>query len=265
METPNYSPPVDQLLTYGDCREIKEMPDYPGKFGLTEEHIPDLIRMATDPKIAWADSESLVVWANIHAWRALGQLRAEAAIEPLISLFWNAEEDDWVMEEMPEVFGNIGTAAIPALTAYLQKKSNHLYPRSTAATCLTKIAQQFPEVRSECITILAEQLDARGGNDEAFNGFLVNDLLNLKAVEVASTIQQAYEEQRVELFAAGDWNDVQVELGLKTRQEILAEEATRPNFSHRLRPEQKAERSAKGGFGTSKTASKTKKKKKKKR
>ncbi|MBE9115347.1 hypothetical protein IQ249_05480 [Lusitaniella coriacea LEGE 07157] len=91
---------------------------------------------------------------------------------------------------------------------------------------------------------------------------MVNDLIDLQAVEAAPTIQQAYEEQRVELFAAGYWNDVQVELGLKTRMEILAEEAARPDFSHRLRPEQNAKRSAKGGFGTSKTGSKTKKKKK---
>ncbi|MGD2180110.1 hypothetical protein [Lusitaniella coriacea] len=170
-KTSNYSPPVDQLLSYGDCREIKEMPDYPAKFGFSEEHIPDLIRMATDPEIVWADSESLEVWANIHAWRALGQLHAEAAIEPLISLFWNAEDDDWLIEEMPTVFGNIGTAATPALTAYFQKKSNHFYPRVTAAACLTKIAQKFSEVRLECITILAEQLDASAGNHPGINGF----------------------------------------------------------------------------------------------
>ncbi len=43
----NYSPPVNKLLTYGECRRSKNWPNY-RKLGLTEEHIPELIRMATD-------------------------------------------------------------------------------------------------------------------------------------------------------------------------------------------------------------------------
>jgi HEAT repeat protein len=31
----------------------------------------------------WADQNSMEVWAPVHAWRALGQLRAEEAIKPL--------------------------------------------------------------------------------------------------------------------------------------------------------------------------------------
>src|SRR5579864_7878643 len=49
---------------------------------------------------------------KVHAWRALGQLRAVEAVEPLLELFDRLEDDDWVHEELPAVFGLIGPARI---------------------------------------------------------------------------------------------------------------------------------------------------------
>ena len=109
MTSNTYPPPVDQLLTFGDCQKLPEWPNYP-ELGLGPEQTPDLIRMAIDEELNHADSDSLEVWAPVHAWRALGQLHAEAAIEPLISLFRTIDEDDneWAEGELPTVFGMIG-------------------------------------------------------------------------------------------------------------------------------------------------------------
>jgi len=62
--------------------------------GLGPQHVPDLIRMALDDELYWADSDSLEVWAPIHAWRALGQLRAEAAVQPLTRLLARIDDFD---------------------------------------------------------------------------------------------------------------------------------------------------------------------------
>ena len=103
MNEDTYPPPVNKLLTYGASKAQlwQNWPNY-AELGLGPEHIPDLIRMATDNELLWADSESLEVWAPIHAWRALGQLRAEAAIEPLLTLFEVPDEEDneWAMDEL---------------------------------------------------------------------------------------------------------------------------------------------------------------------
>ena len=119
MTTINYPQPVDKLLTLGDARNMIGWPDYLA-LGLGQEHIPDLVRMALDEEL-WAGPETIEVWATIHAWRALGQLRAESAVEPLLSLLHRIDDDqnDWVGEEIPQVMGMIGPAAIPALAAYL--------------------------------------------------------------------------------------------------------------------------------------------------
>jgi hypothetical protein len=81
----DYSLPVSELLTFGDCSKIGAWPDYLA-LGLGPQHIPDLIRMALDEELHLADPNSLDVWSPVHAWRALGQLRAEPAVEPLAGL-----------------------------------------------------------------------------------------------------------------------------------------------------------------------------------
>ena len=79
MTDANYPPPLDRLLTYGDpgFQNRAEWPNYVEMFQLGPEHVPDLIRMATDADLNEADTDSPEVWAPLHAWRALGQLRAE--------------------------------------------------------------------------------------------------------------------------------------------------------------------------------------------
>ena len=100
MDDRAYEEPVARLLVLGDVRTERERPDYLG-LGLGREHVPELIRMATDPDLNHGDSNSPDVWAPLHACRALGELRAEEAIEPLLLLF-DDEDDDWMLEELPD-------------------------------------------------------------------------------------------------------------------------------------------------------------------
>src|SRR5437762_13751993 len=153
--TNNYTPPVNQLLTYGDARVISRSgwPNYL-QLGLGSEHIPDLIRMATDEDLNKADSDSVEVWAPLHAWRTLGQLRAEEAIEPLLSLFDISDDSEWEMSELPEVFAMIGPAALPALAAYIADVSHSDTARSCIISGIEKLASQQPDTRSECIALL---------------------------------------------------------------------------------------------------------------
>jgi hypothetical protein len=212
--TTDYSAQVSTLLMYGDCRDFKKWPDYL-ELGLTKEHIPELICMATDEKLTWADSDSPEVWAPTHAWRALGQLRTEEAIEPLMSLFHELEDDDWVGEELPEVYGMIGPKAIPALAVYLADTSHNMFPRLRAARSLERIGNQHPETRDECVTVLTRQLERFAENVPEFNGLLISYLVDLKAVESIATIRKAFEQECVDYTIQGDIEDVEIDLGLR--------------------------------------------------
>lgn len=210
-----YGPPVDQLLTCGEAHSVQpeEWPKYLA-LGLGPEQIPDLIRMATDEDLNWSDSDSHEVWAPLHAWRALGQLRAEAAVEPLLSLFDTLPDSDWVLEELPEVFGLIGAAALPALAAYLAGVAHDDEARISVIPSIEKIGTRWPEARPACVQLLSEQLEQFADNDQEVNGFLVAGLVELEATEAAPLIERAFASRRVARIVMGDWEDVQVALGL---------------------------------------------------
>lgn len=218
MEGNTYRDPVAKLLTYGDCRSLPVWPeklDYLS-LGFTSEHIPDLIRMATDKDLYWADSESLEVWAPIHAWRVLGQLRAEAAIEPLLDLLAlsNDEDDEWTLEELPGVFGLIGPAALDPLAGYLADAGHGLWTRVTAGAAIAKIGLQHPQTREMCIAALTAVLERFIEHDETLNANLIYSLTELRAIEAAPLMERAFAAGRVDETLMGGWREVQVELGL---------------------------------------------------
>ncbi len=223
----DYAPPVDKLLEYGDAHGV-DWPDYLA-LGIRAEHIPELVRMVSDEALQQTDSESSSRWAApIHAWRALGQLRAEAAVEPLLQqiIVRNSDEygyDDWSGEELPDVFGMIGSPAIPALKNYMQANAqidNH-YP-GIAASGLRHIAEAHPELRDECIAAIRDQLAKFEENPPILNAELILELRNLKVTDLDSLtpMKAAYFAKRVDLTFAGNWSDIKADLNLDPALEI---------------------------------------------
>ncbi|MDJ0675679.1 MAG: HEAT repeat domain-containing protein [Calothrix sp. MO_167.B42] len=229
----NYQPPVDRLLSFGDCYGARnQWHDYIAKLGLNSQHIPDLMRMAVDDTLNGADSHSQEVWAPIHAWRALAQLGAKEAIEPLMKLFHEWEDNDWVAEEMPKVYGaisrrleaggmatstasgDISNVVIGAMQNYLAEPSHGVFPRITSVNCLEEIGKQSENTRSQCIDVLTKQLKSFVQNPIEINGFIVASLIELQAIESASIIYSAFVRQVVPEDIVGSWDDVQQVLGV---------------------------------------------------
>ncbi|MBD1856988.1 MULTISPECIES: hypothetical protein [Leptolyngbya] len=90
----NYSGAVAQLLTLGSDLPIAstDWADYAAR-GITSADIPSLIEMATDAELYTLD-EYTEGWATVHAWRALAQLKAGDAVEPLLQTYERFGEDD---------------------------------------------------------------------------------------------------------------------------------------------------------------------------
>lgn len=224
-----YSQPVSKLLELG----WPEDPwlDYPA-LGLTEADVPELIRLLEDHDLRFMDappdfpvSEDLPEWfAQVHAWRALAQLRAEAAIPSILGILYQIDghDDDWLSEESPEVFAMIGPAALRPLAEYLADEDKGPFARAAITSALSEMGKSHPETRDECVEILASALENYETNDEALNSLLVFDLVRLKAVEQVDLIGKAFASGNVDEMVMGDFEDVQIELGL------LEERLTRP-------------------------------------
>ncbi len=214
-----YHPPVDQLLTLGDTDPVPhdKWPDYLA-LGIGPEHIPELLRMANDESLNQIGKvEGPEDWASIHAVRAIGQLRDESTIEPLVELLTTQADHEWIQEELPEIFGMIGPAAIAALTAYLSDASHPMYGRSYAADGLVAIAKNYPESRYESIGAIVRALEKYSENQAEFNAFLIGNLAELKAIETLPLIEQAFKAGSVdEMIVTPD--DVKVFMGLQERE-----------------------------------------------
>ncbi len=196
-------------------------PDY-RHLGLTDRHVPELIRIATDPALHAAPEKDRAAWAPLHACRALAQLDATAAVAPLMSLLEREYRNPWVFDEVPVVLGMIGPAALPAATLLLFDDGHPDPLRMAAARVLVEVAHDHPDRRDEVVAILIKQLEDFAPQTRDFNGFMVAYLAELDATEAAPAMEKAFAADAVDPWVIGDWEDVQVHL------ELLEERITPP-------------------------------------
>jgi hypothetical protein len=212
--TKPYPEPVNSLLTYGQA-DWQEWDDYRA-LGFEREHIPELIRMATDQYLI-LEAEEPEFWGPIHAWRALAQLDAKAAIDPLVGIFSlvKAADSDWLTEDLPRTLVKLGPASIPALAMYLIEPRHDALGRISAGGTLKDIAEEYPETREQVKGILLSALELFAENDAELNGFLMGDLLDLEAVEAMPVIRRAFSANAIDITIAGDLEDAEIELGFR--------------------------------------------------
>lgn len=209
-----YLPPVDRLLRLGaEPARRRAWPDY-RTLGLAERHVAALIRMATDPALYAAPERDRAAWAPVHASRALAQLGAGAAAEPLLALLERRIADDWVASEIPAVLGMIGPASIPGATLMLFDEERDEEARIAASETLVAVGFHHPERCDEAAAVLAKQLEDWPRQSPRLNAYLVLGLVDLGAADAARVMEQAYAAGAVDLDLAGDWEDAQVDLGL---------------------------------------------------
>lgn len=270
MAINDYHPPISKLLTYGECdySSPESWSSYIQELDLTAEHIPELIQMATDREFDLESSNGTECWTPVHAWRALGGLEAEAAIMPLLNLLEDPDHE-WAQEEIPKVMSLIGPSALSAVQDYIANPRHNLFGRLSATNYFKRLYNRHPDQREPCIEVITQQLASYKKNDPGLNGFLILGLCDLQAVDKAPEIKKAFEAQRVDLTIMGDWDEVQVALGLKTRAEVpqqrffitdvlgaLSDPSEPiPSFQH------SPQRPSSQGFGQSSSKGKKKKKK----
>jgi hypothetical protein len=222
----NYLDPLDQLLTLGEPKDKNGWQNYL-ELGFTENHIKDLITMTLDEELHNRASDSNEIWAPIHAWRTLGQLKAISSAKLLLKLLPRIDDegDDWISEEIPVVFKMLGPETIPILEHYIETNEDEIWANVSAIHSLEMIGNEYPESRFKCIEIIANDLKKCEEYDETYNAFLISYLTDLKAVEDIDVIAEAFNKDLVDLSVCGDLEEIEIELGLRTERST-----PRPNF-----------------------------------
>lgn len=225
---PIYSEKCQLLLTLGEPESIfgDPWPDYIQAYGFTDQDVPDLITLVGDPAFDAMPEDCIEVWAPLHAWRVLGQLRSEAAIGPLVQQFPRLCEHEAALSDLPRVFAWFGPAALPALAERWRQPALDQFVRVMALDALLGIAQQHPESREQVIEVFQDYL-ADPEPRRLLNGLLVSAMLDLQAVEFIEPIRDMYNRDIVDISCAGDLEDVEIELGLRDERST-----PKPNYAH---------------------------------
>ncbi len=197
----------------GGVGSPEQWADY-GAMGITKEDEAQLVAMATDRRLLGVDDDSPAGFGPIHAWRALGRMRSEAAIKPLADVldYLVKVDHEWGLEELPEVFAAIGPASLGELRRVLPDQRRDMWARVAAANGIRAIAARHPAHRDEAVKALIGQLSLASFNDTGFNGVLVGNLLDLRAVDAESAIRRAYEGGHVDETICGDVDEAINEL-----------------------------------------------------
>lgn len=226
----DYQPPVASLLEKGEPAS-GEWEDVT-KLGITEADIPELIRMVTDKHLHWSE-DSFLCFAPVHAWRALGQLRAEQAIYPLITLFDLAEEmdDDYIENEMETVFSMIGAPAVQPLVDFVEDPEvlHSDWAHVSAISALVAIGLKHPDARDQVkiglrslLEIELERANSYMEDEEPLIeiDFLVAGLAELGAAEAMPFIREAFARGLVSEIACGSLEDVEQQLKLAQEKDV---------------------------------------------
>ncbi|MBD1856987.1 MULTISPECIES: hypothetical protein [Leptolyngbya] len=133
---------------------------------------------------------------------------------------------EWFSDELPEVFLLMGEAAIPGIRRHLSRRNpskEASYSDFVAIEGLERITKANPNLQPQCIEICTEELRDASKHQSDVNGFMVGVLASLKAVEAASVIERAFAGGHIDPSISGDWDEIQVDLGLKSWTEVRSQ------------------------------------------
>jgi hypothetical protein len=230
---------VQKLAGLGDAWKEPKWLDYLS-LGLESSHIPVLIGIVEARAQLWNESagSSDALWMPVHAWRALAQLRATAAVPALLELLHEIDDEgnEIIQEDLPDVLALIGPGVLEKTGTYLFSTTNPLWARISAAYALRNLASNNREMCPPVVALLEAVLESYLSNDRTLNGFLVAFLADLQAAASTPLVEQAYLANRVDESILGDFEDYQVAVGLLERRLTPRRRKPRPPIPPRPSP-----------------------------
>lgn len=182
--------------------------DYVAELGLVADDALHLVDIAWD----WLDQEfppdhPAWVFAPVHAWRALGQLKDEASadevIEELLELYVELlADDDDAGSELPFVLREFGDKAWgPLLQA-----AKDLGPELPLLDAVYQLAKDNPARQKALVEALGLLINEQTDNDPKGNAALAILLGELDTEKKHSlAVERAYAADLVDETIAGDW------------------------------------------------------------
>ncbi len=159
-----------------------------------------LLALATDLRAL--EEPEPVCWGPLHALRLLGELPDVDIIPPLLGLLPIAIEDEndippqYWGNEVLQILGRCGAAAVPVLWAWFDDSTHEHASRGAAVQTLSYVANFAPEIRDDLVAELRSRF-ARETNP-TLAAHLVAVLADLGVQDAYAEILAAYRAHRVD-------------------------------------------------------------------
>lgn len=192
---------------------------------ISADDVPGLIDIA----LKWSDvdwtpnpipprtDEEIASLLPVTAWRALADLQADAAVEPLLQLLRDCNDpyDEWLADDLPHFCSNIGEPAIQPLIPLAADPSLKEFVRTIALRSLGLVARNHPGTHERIVGCLTEIMAQAVEGHRTFNSLLLEELVDLGAVQAAEPIERAFSRNLIDHGMVGDWEQVRRDLGVE--------------------------------------------------
>jgi hypothetical protein len=158
-----------------------------------------LLALAVDVDLLHEDAPDC--FAPLHALRLLGEVGAPEIVEPLLREFPVELDDEdeqlpklWV-EEVPQIIGHLGAAAVEPLWAIADDDSWNMAARSAALLALGYATAVDPTVKDAVVAGMRERLERT--DDTIFASHLVVGLANIGVPDAYAEILAYYRAGKI--------------------------------------------------------------------
>ena len=167
----------------------------------------------------WVEEEQVFL---IHALFLLAELNATESLYKILQLLRQDEEllefwfGDFLTAEVWRSIYQLGKNQLEKLKQFALEPNIYTYARSAISTAVEQIAYHEPERKPEVVewikdvlTFLLDNRDAEDLIDSDFIGFIIGDIMDLKAKELLPLVKTFFNQGLVSKSICGDFKDVE--------------------------------------------------------
>lgn len=188
---------VTSIRELGEVFDVQPWLDYRAVLSADEYRESYLLSLLNDESFAHAPEGSPLPWVPLHAWRALGQMRSLALIDPVLRL---AEDDAYIhaYSDFEKLSAEIGEPAIDPLIAILTDQTRSVCSRTLSAVGLGAIGRSAAgATRTRIIEALMDQI-RNHATDGWVNGAATGALIAMQEQAVGPEVLRMYKQGQIQ-------------------------------------------------------------------
>jgi hypothetical protein len=192
---------------------------YVEMLALTSKDFSDLRKLAQLWLITQErEGDDIIYDIAIVAWRSAAALNVSETVRFMLELMEETEklniQSDVLMNDIEKAGKIADKATVAYLCDFIQLESYNEWTMITAVECLGASFEFNPDMENIIKAAMSKRFMNYENNSPGFNGFLIDHLTELKAVELAEDMEKAFAAGLVDESCIGIWEKTRRKLGV---------------------------------------------------